>query len=233
MLAPLLALLLLATPALAGTVVVGGAGGLDFPTTQPWVGPEVALHADRSPGVLVPTGRLAAVYAFEDARPAAIAEVGLLARVPDRNRTVRAGLAVRTWFLRAPYRLPIGWDADDQHHDRIGFIPSVVGRIEFEFTKRRTFVFGVEAGVAASASAYLCDANDTDQANCLSWFPGLVGGLYGRGELTQRLYVDAVLGPSARVAVGYRLGPRRDLRPPTAPAPAPADPAAVEPAAPE
>ena len=60
-------------------------------------------------------------------------------------------------------------------------------------------MFGARGGVQSASSNYLCPTPDAVE-DCLAWFPAFTGGFYGRGAPVKWLYLEALVGPSPRIA---------------------------------
>lgn len=194
----LLALMLSVAPAQAGEIVLGAAGGRDFPTDQFWTGIQAAAHPDgedKWSGM----GRLMLGWGFADDFPMAQVEAGFLGAVPHPGETVRLGIVASAEIVATRYRLPLEFSDVDRH---VGLIPGIELLVEFEFFDERPFVFGARGGVQSASSNYLCPTTD-EVETCLVWFPAFVGGFYGRGAVTDWLYLEALIGPSPRIAIGY------------------------------
>ncbi len=182
----------------AGQGTVSLAGGMDFPTGYAWTGVDLAWHADGATG-WSPVGRLTPAWAPWEGRPALLAEAGAMFRLPHEARTIRLGLLARAMTLTAPFRIPLAVDLEGG--DVLGVVPGGLASLEFEFGTERHFVFGVRAGVSGAASTYLCP--DEAFGDCVTWFPGFVGGFVFRGEPVEHLYLETVLGPTLRLGLGY------------------------------
>lgn len=193
----LLALLTLWEPALAGEIVLSAAGGRDFPTDQYWTGLQASVHADGQ-RKWAGTGRLAVGWGFADAYPLAQIEAGVLRALPRDGEIVRVGVIASTNIVATRYRLPLELADADRH---VGLVPGLELAVEFEFFDEKPFVVGARGGVQSASSNYLCPTTD-DVEDCLAWYPAFTGGFFGRGLVAKWLYVEALVGPSPRVAIG-------------------------------
>jgi len=194
----LLALMLSAQADEPGEILLGAAAGRDFPTDQFWTGVQASIVPDKVTkwgGI----GRLAIAWGFADEFPISQIEAGFVGAIPHVGETVRLGVVASAEVVATHYRLPIEFAVPDRH---IGMVPGVEVLVEFEFFDERPFVFGARGGVQSSSSNYMCPTPD-DIETCLVWFPAFVGGFYGRGAVTDWLYLEALIGPSPRIAVSY------------------------------
>ncbi len=194
----------LLSPALAGAAVVGLTGGVDFSTSNPWAGVELALHPTHTQGV-APVLRLAPGWAFIDGQPLVLGELGFMARVPEDEAVVRVGLVGRVLFTGAKHDLPLGvFEAESA---RYGLIPGAMAALEFEWGDGRfpfTFSTGARAGVGSAVYDAACE-EDSDRPDCLNWSASFIGGFLGRIRTDTGLSVEVVLGPTTHLSVGWAL----------------------------
>jgi hypothetical protein len=196
---PLLALLLTLSPARAGEIVVGASGGWDFPTDQFWTGPELAFYPDgeKKWGGLV---RVHPAWGFADAYPFLSVEGGVVRGFEvEGAHAVRAGVVLGAQVIAESYPVPFQFATGTRNW---GVVPSVEGLVEFEFYEDRPLVVGLRFGVAATSSNSLCDQPDQIDT-CLTWPAGIAGGFYARGQVAKSLYLEGLVGPSPRLALGY------------------------------
>lgn len=206
-LAALLAGLLTPSVGSAETVVLGAAGGLDFPTRQPWAGLDLAIHPD-SPDVWSGMGRVQAGWAFADGKPFANVEGGFTRNFTGQEATFRIGLAVRSWIYIANYRLPLQVsEPDPAGFGTLGFIPGgwLVGEIEWDREAEKgpaAWSVGLKAGASSVAAVRDCVDNG-EAALCTAWNAGVVGGFTFRLRMHEGLALEALVGPSPSLSVGY------------------------------
>lgn len=196
-------LISLVQAAYAGAAVLSAAGGFDMPTDQPWSGVEIALHATNTKG-FAPIARFAPAYGFGDRGPIAFGELGLLAVLPEDEAVLRAGLAVRPTFLYAQERMPVGF-GDPENGRIFGITPAVYGVIEFEFHPESPWTLGIRGGPASTASDYQCEVDNPDLPTCLTWHVGFGGGFEVRKRWESGLALDAILGTTTQLSVGWTL----------------------------
>lgn len=190
-------------PAWGGTAVLAASAGRDFPTAQYWTGLDLSLHPDGERG-WAPMGRVAPGWGFADEFGLLHLEAGVTWVIPreGKQELVRLG-AVASALGAAPVDrdLPLEFTETEQGR-HLGIVPGIEALVEFEYPGERPFVFGVRGGIQSVSSNYLCDQPD-EVEGCLTWTPGFMGGFYGRGPVLDWLYLEALIGPSPRLTVGY------------------------------
>ncbi len=191
---------LLATLAQGATFVPGLIGGFDFSTEQPYTGLDLALHPDRHRG-LAPVARATLGYGFTDARPLAFVEGGAAFALPREGpEIVRVGALLTAGVVDVTYRLPLEIsNVDEDHH--VGLIPGFMLLLEFEYGEERPFIVGARLGMLSAASNASCPTPELT-STCATWYPGLSGGFFARGQPLPWLYFDALIGPSPRLSLG-------------------------------
>lgn len=199
-----LLLLSLLSPAHAGATVTALTGGVDFSTSNPWAGLELALHPTNTEG-LAPVARLAPGWAFVDGQPLILAELGFMARVPEDEAIVRVGLVGRALFTGAEHALPVGlFEGESANY---GLIPGGMAVLEFEWgTDTLPFVFttGARAGLGAAVYDEECE-DELDYPDCATWSAAFIGGFMARARTPKGLSAELVVGPTLHLSVGWAL----------------------------
>lgn len=196
-------------PRHAQTVVLAASGGYEFTTQQGIAGLDLAFHHDGDHGFAF-EGRVLGGWAFTDARPIGRVEAGFSGVVPNRdNLLVRVGLIAGSVVAVAPYPLSfqVGGVPEDDSYGHVGFMP--YGLFLAELGWRRplapkgwsTWALGLRIGAGPLLRIGPCD--DDPAANCASPQVAFQGGLSARVRLRNGLHVEAMVGPSPQVSLGY------------------------------
>ena len=143
-------LLALAAVAFGSTPVISASGGWDLPIAQPWAGVEVGLVPVQDHG-FEPIGRLALQYGPIDTLPFGTLELGGVARVPEDEAVLRAGLVLRLQALYADFRVPMQL-SDPEDGPALGFVPGFQGLVEFAWKPEAPLTLGFRAGPQSSVS---------------------------------------------------------------------------------
>lgn len=189
---------LLVATALAGVPVISGAGGYDVPTDQPWTGLDLALLPTKATGV-EPVARLTPAWGFGDRSPVVFGEIGLMVHLPEEEALLRGGIVFRPTLITGQFRTPIRLGS------AAGLVPAVFAQIEFEWTPEAPLTIGFRGGPASTVSDYACDQDHPEPSTCLTWHVGFGGGMYARKRFASGLALEAVIGPTAALTVGYAL----------------------------
>ncbi len=196
--------ILLASLSLAAPVapVLSAAGGYDLTTVQPWAGLDFALHSAQTKG-FAPLARATPAWGFGDRMPMVQTEFGFTGVVPQKEATIRLGAAVRPTFLFGRYRMPIRFADPTSGKVVSGLQLGGELVIEFEWRPKAPVTFGLRAGAGSTASDYYCDEQSPDYTTCITWNGGFIGGFNFRKRWMNGLSIDAMVGFTSHLAVGY------------------------------
>ena len=210
-------LLFLLSSALANPSVSLGAGVAQS-TQLPIVGLDTSWHA-RSKGVSLygrlaptwgtqwtyselPSGRQQLTGLRADGPLIVRHALGLtgVVELPQQSMDIRLGLEGGGEFLGGADAAPIGpgsW----------GWTPRALLVGEFVRNDISDTAVGVRMGVGSTAQP-ICDPNLS--LECVRWKPGFVGGVYVYAWLARRVQIEAEIGSTSWITIGYRFGRERE-----------------------
>ena len=186
----------------AGEAVISASGGEDFPTGQLWAGADLEIQATNTKGVAL-VGRVTPAFGFGDQLPIVFGEFGFMAVAPQKEAIIRLGLIARPELLFVHYRVPIALGASGTFDTvGVGIGPGGMGRVEFEWPDKH-LAFGAQLGIASAASDQDCAQGNPDESKCMTWYPAAIGDFYGRKQFGKHVSVEATVGTTTQLAVGY------------------------------
>lgn len=196
------------------SVSIAGAGGWTYTTKQPWAGLDIAFHHDGLSGFAF-VGRVKGAYAIGDDRPFGDVELGFMGVAPTQEKAtvrvgVRAGLEVYTAVF--PMRFTVPSTYDPQAWGAVGFLPYGVIAAELGWTAPEnakavaTYALGLDAGLGLSVARQSC----TDDPTQICTEPGMAfyGGLTGRMALKNGFFMQALVGPTPTLSLGWVWQPK-------------------------
>lgn len=190
------------------TVGLGVAGGFEITTRQPVLALDLSFHPDQMAGFSF-VGRLQLGAGFYDERPYGLLQAGFAGVVPADDATVRIGVLAHTMIYAADYRLPlqIGGEPEAGTFGHVGFLPGALVLAEVGFRREgergpARWAVGIKAGAAPGVAVIEC-ADPTSEEVCLGQRVRPIGGFTARLLLHEGFFLDATLGPTASLAIGY------------------------------
>jgi hypothetical protein len=190
------------------TIALVAAGGFDLRTRQPWAGLDLGFHPDVFRGFSF-IGRVRGGWGFIDGRPLGHIEAGFVGVVPAQDVTARVGLVAQTLVYAAPYDLPaqIGGSPEPGSWGNVGFLPGGAAVLELGWRRAgergpAAWSLGVRAGAGLAITGVACPSPNEDDV-CVGSASTFVGGVTGRMQLHEGLFVEALLGPTLSAGIGY------------------------------
>jgi hypothetical protein len=189
-----------ASAASPGYITLAGAAGYDDQNRALWGGIDLALRPDNREGFGVIAGFTPAYGGFQDERPMAFAELGLVRHIKAEQAVVRLGAVFRTGIVSLPYQTAV--TIAETQSGEFGLTPAVMLHIEFEYGEDTPFVFGIRAGMGTGVSNFRC-INPDDLSNCALWTETFVANAFGNFRLKNGLFGELMFGHTSKLSIGY------------------------------
>jgi hypothetical protein len=217
------------------SVSLSGAAGFDFATRQPWAGLDLAFQPEQLKGFSF-AGRVSAGWGFGDQRPLGVVQLGFAGVVPAEHMTVRLGLLAHSELYVVDYPLPIQAGTPvEGTFGKFGIFPGGLGLVELGWHRDApkgpaAWAIGLRLGAAPVGVVIECPVQDAIAGTdlCVTSRVGMLGGFTGRLRFAEGAYLEATIGPSPTLSVGYAFLPKR--HPAVVPVEAAQAPAPVPPA---
>ncbi len=189
-----------ASAASPGYLTLAGAAGYDDQNRALWGGIDFALRPDNRKGFGIIAGFTPSYGGFQDERPLAFAEFGLVRYVQAEQATVRIGAVFRTGIVSLPYQTAV--TLGETETGEFGLSPAIMMHVEFEYGEDTPFVFGIRAGMGTGVSNFRCIDPD-DLSGCAIWTETFVANAFGNVRLKNGLFGELMIGHTSKLSIGY------------------------------
>lgn len=195
------------------SIALSGGGGYDFLTRQPWAGLDLSFWPEQEHGFSF-VGRLRGAYAATDQRPFGVFQGGFMGVLPAATIIPRLGVLAHLQVNVTQYPLPIqlGAAPTGEGWGSAGLLPGGMLAAEVGFQRPdatkgpAVWSFGLHAGAALGVAAIDCAPGTPAEIVCYSSSAMFIGGVAARMRFHEGVWLEAVLGPSAHVSIGYAWG---------------------------
>ena len=149
-----------------------------------------------------------------DARPFGLFQAGLLGVAPAASIVPRIGLIGQLQVNVTPYPLPIqvGGTPDPEGWGNTGFLPGGLLAAEVGFQRPdatrgpAVWSFGLHAGAGLGVAVIDCPIGTPTEVLCFSSAAMFIGGITGRMRFHEGLWLEALIGPTPHLGIGYAWG---------------------------
>ena len=189
-----------ASAASPGYLTLAGAAGYDDQNRALWGGIDIALRPDNRGGFGVIAGFTPGYGGFQEERPLAFAELGLVRHIKAEQAIVRIGAVFRTGIMSLPYETAV--TIADTQTGEFGLTPAIMMHVEFEYGEETPFVFGIRAGMGTGVSNFRCIDPD-DLTTCALWTETFIANAFGNVRLKNGLFGELMFGHTSKLSIGY------------------------------